>query len=68
MLLLLEGFQLLFDNLTANSIKRSVTAGVGKAYKICAKKLNKLGAPWLTDYPVDVNTSLTVGLFCTYLF
>ena len=49
LLILLEDFQLLFDNLTENSIKRSVTAGVGKAYKICAKKLNKLGAPWLTD-------------------
>ena len=39
----------MFDNLTTNSIKRSATAGVGKTYKICAKKLNKLGAPWLTD-------------------
>ena len=49
MLLLLGGFQLLFDNVTVNSIKRSVAASVEKIYKICTKKLHKLGAPWLTD-------------------
>ena len=49
MLLLLGGFQLPFNNLTANFIKKPVAAGVGKIYNICTKKLHKLGAKWLTD-------------------
>ena len=32
------------------------------------EKLHELGAPWLTDKPLDVNASLVVGLLCTYLF
>ena len=49
MLLLLEGLQLPFDNITADSIKRFVAAAVGKIYKIPTEKLHELGAPWLTD-------------------
>ena len=49
MLLLLGGFQLPFDDLTANFIKRFVAAAVGKIYKIRTEKLHELGAPWLTD-------------------
>ena len=49
MLLLLGGLQLLFDNLTATSIKRFLAAAVGKTYKIRTEKLHELGAPWLTD-------------------
>ena len=45
MLLLLEGLQLPFDDLTANSIKRFVAAAVGKIYKISTEKLHELGAP-----------------------
>ena len=45
MLLLSGGLQLLFDDLTANSVKRFVAAAVGKIYKICTEKLHELGAP-----------------------
>ena len=48
-LLFLGGFQFLFNDLTANSIKRFVAAAVGKIYKIHMEKLHDLGAPWLTD-------------------
>ena len=45
MLLLLGDLQLPFDDLTANSIKRFVTAAVGKFYKIRTEKLHELGVP-----------------------
>ena len=45
MLLLLGSLQLPFDNITTNSIKRFVAAGVGKIYKIRTEKLRELGAP-----------------------
>ena len=68
MLLLLGGLQLPFDDLTANSPKKFVVAAVGKIYKIRMESLHELGAPWLTDLPVDVNASFVVGLFRTYIF
>ena len=43
MLLFLEGLQLPFDDLTADSIKRFVAAAVGKIYKIRTEKLHELG-------------------------
>ena len=42
-LLLLEGLQLPFDDLTANSIKRFVAAPVGKIYKVHTEELHELG-------------------------
>ena len=45
MLHLLGGLQLPFDDLTATSIKRFVTAAVGKIYKIRTETLHGLGVP-----------------------
>ena len=49
MLLLSGGLQLLFDDLTANPIKRFSAAAVGNIYKIRTEKFHELGAPWVTD-------------------
>ena len=68
MLLLSGGLQLPFYNITTNSINRFVAAAVGKVYKIHTEKLHKLGAPWLTDQPVDVNAVLILRLSCTILY